>query len=166
MNEKGANIDLLFRNGLKDYEVLPPPGVWDNIHPVIKIKSKPTILLRIAAAITVLLTLSVLTYRWSREMLNSTPDSVVAFNIKTSSPIVSNSVDNRQYVLAKEYSQVRNPSDISIETDNINSYSGFKPYGNSKWFHNFVLLTINGTVQTSNPDVFLTANGSERIVTD
>ena len=32
MNEKGANIDLLFRNGLKDFEVLPPPGVWDNIH--------------------------------------------------------------------------------------------------------------------------------------
>ena len=25
MSEKGANIDLVFRNGLKDYEVLPPP---------------------------------------------------------------------------------------------------------------------------------------------
>ena len=61
MNEKGANIDLLFRNGLKDYEVLPPPGVWDNIHPVIKIKTGPIILLRVAAAITVLLTLSFLT---------------------------------------------------------------------------------------------------------
>jgi len=304
MNEKGANIDLLFRNGLKDYEVLPPPGVWDNIHPVIKIKTGPIILLRVAAAITVLLTLSFLTYRWSREMLNSTPDSVMAFNIKTSSPIVSNPVDNRQYVLAKEYSQVRNSSDISIETDNtdaafqeiepaalsqqilfaqktknlsiinsetgirsfltplgtsggntdnikypdlpyspentsvkpqnrwsvaamasptyyssfntgsdalskqlsateqplvsysggiafsykitkrfsiqsglyysslgqkvdgINSYSGFKPYGNAKGDHNFEVLTTNGTVQTSNPDVFLTANGSERIVTD
>ena len=33
MDEKGANIDLVFRNGLKDFEVLPPPEVWDNIHP-------------------------------------------------------------------------------------------------------------------------------------
>ena len=36
MGEKGANIDLLFRNGLKDYEVLPPPGVWDGIHSALK----------------------------------------------------------------------------------------------------------------------------------
>ena len=26
-----ANIDLAFRNGLKDYEVLPPPDVWNCI---------------------------------------------------------------------------------------------------------------------------------------
>ncbi|HEX7494964.1 MAG TPA: outer membrane beta-barrel protein [Bacteroidales bacterium] len=304
MNEKGANIDLLFRNGLKDYEVLPPPGVWDNIYPVIKIKSRPIILLRVAAAITVLCTVSFLTYKWSREMSNSTPDSVIAFNIKTSSPIVSNPVDNRQFVPAKEYSQIRNSSDISIETtnsgnafqefkpaalsqqilftrktknlsiinsgttrgplltapglsgdsmdnvkyadlqyspentdvklqnrwsiaamasptyyssfnsgsdalskqlsateqplvsysggvafsykiskrfsiqsglyysslgqkvDGINSYSGFTPYGNAKGDHNFEVLTTSGTVQTSNPDVFLSATGSERIVTD
>jgi hypothetical protein len=31
MDERGANIDILFRNGLKDYEVLPPPEVWNNI---------------------------------------------------------------------------------------------------------------------------------------
>ena len=118
MNEKGANIDLLFRNGLKDYEVLPPPGVWDNIHPAIKIKSSPVILLRVAAAVTVLLTVSFLTYRWSREMSNSTPDSVMAFNVNTSSPIVSNPVKNSQYLPSKENSQVRNSSDLLIETAN------------------------------------------------
>jgi hypothetical protein len=303
MNEKGANIDLLFRNGLKDYEVLPPSGVWDSIHPVIKIKSRPIILLRVAAVITVLLTLSFLTYRWSREISKNTPESVMAFNIKTSSPIFSDVVDNRHYVPAKEYSQVKNSSDISIETasnddasmeiepasssqqiffaqktknlsiinsetprrplltplvisgvntvdikysdlqfspentlvkpqnrwsvaamasptyyssfnsgsdafskqlsateqplvsysggvafsykiskrfsiqsglyysslgqkvDGIDSYSGFIPYGNAKGDHNFEVLTTNGTVQTSNPDVFLSAIGSERILT-
>ena len=30
----------------------------------------------------------------------------------------------------------------------------------------FEVLTTSGTVQTSNPDVFLSANGSDRIVTD
>jgi hypothetical protein len=304
MNEKGANIDLLFRNGLKDYEVLPPPGVWNNIHPVIKINSRPIILIRVAAAITILLTVSILTYRWSREMSNSAPGSVIALNINTSSPIISNQVDNRRYVPAKEYSNIRNSSDILIETANIgdafeeieqaassqqilfthkiknlsvinsettigpflpptglstgntvndkyvdlryspeniavkpqnrwsvaamasptyyssfnsgsdalseelsateqplvsysgglafsykiskrfsvqsglyyssqgqkvngiNSYSGFQPYGNAKGDHNFEVLTTSGTVQTSNPDVFLTSNSSERIVTD
>ena len=34
MSEKGANIDLLFRNGLKDYEVLPPAGVWEGVKSV------------------------------------------------------------------------------------------------------------------------------------
>ncbi len=115
MNEKGANIDLLFRNGLKDYEVLPPSDVWDNIHPVIKINSKPIILLRIAAVITLLLTLSFLTYRWNREISKSTSESVVAFNIKTSSPIFSNNAAKRLYI-PEEFSQVKNSSDISIET--------------------------------------------------
>ena len=35
MDEREANIDLVFRNGLRDYEVLPPSEVWDNIGPVI-----------------------------------------------------------------------------------------------------------------------------------
>jgi len=34
MVERGANIDLVFRNGLRDYEVHPPAELWDNIHPL------------------------------------------------------------------------------------------------------------------------------------
>jgi opacity protein-like surface antigen len=71
MINKGANIDLLFRNGLKDYEVLPPVEAWNNILPVIRKKQRPVIFLRSAALIAVLLSLGFLSYRWSQQI--STP---------------------------------------------------------------------------------------------
>jgi hypothetical protein len=77
---KGANIDLLFRNGLKDYEVLPPVEAWNKILPVIRKKQKPVILLRSAALITVLLSISFLAYRWSREISTSFQNPVLALN--------------------------------------------------------------------------------------
>jgi hypothetical protein len=80
MANEGANIDLLFRNGLKDYEVLPPVEVWNNILPVIRKRQKPVILLRSAALIAVLLSLSFLTYRWSREISTSFRNPTLAVN--------------------------------------------------------------------------------------
>ncbi len=68
MDDRRANIDLVFRNGLKDYEVLPPPEVWNNIRPVIRKKQRPLIILRAAAMIAVVLSLSFLAYRWSMEI--------------------------------------------------------------------------------------------------
>jgi hypothetical protein len=57
-------------------------------------------------------------------------------------------------------------SSLAQKVDGINSFSGFLPYGTlTKGDHNFEVLTTNGTVFTSNPDVFLSANGSDRIVT-
>ena len=301
MSEKGANIDLLFRNGLKDYEVLPPAGVWEGIHPVIKIKSQPVILLRIAAVVTVLVTVSLLTFKWSRDISNLPSGDVMAFNIPESSPLISVPVDNHQYIPVRKSDQVKNTHDILIEKDisapqeiesisspeqvtnvketrslsitngeenrnsflnpsnstggnqakikyadlyisentttkpknrwsiaamasptylssfnsgsdglskeltsseqslisysggvafsykiskrfsiqsglyysslgqkveGINSFSGFQPYGTiTKGDHNFEVLTANGTVYTSNPDVFLSANTADRIVT-
>lgn len=115
MNEKGANIDLLFRNGLKDFEVLPPPDVWEGVHPAIKIKSQPIILLRIAAVATILLTVSFLTYRWNREILITTSDSVLSFNIGTPEPVFSVPGDDPQYQPAKRNNQIRNSSNDIIE---------------------------------------------------
>ena len=68
MDNRRANIDLVFRNGLKDYEVLPPSEVWNTIRPVIRKKQKPFIILRAAAMIAVVLSLSFLAYRWSMEI--------------------------------------------------------------------------------------------------
>jgi hypothetical protein len=68
MVNREANIDLLFRNGLKDYEVLPPVEAWNNILPVIRKKQRPVILLRSAALIVVLLSISFLAYRWSQQI--------------------------------------------------------------------------------------------------
>jgi len=64
---KEANIDLLFRNGLRDLEVLPPAEAWDNILPVIRRRQRPVILLRSAAVAAILLSISFLAYKWSRE---------------------------------------------------------------------------------------------------
>lgn len=83
MVNKGANIDLLFRNGLKDYEVLPPVEAWNNILPVIRKRQRPVVLLRSAALVAVLLSLSFMAYRWSRELSTSFQNPVLALNEKT-----------------------------------------------------------------------------------
>jgi hypothetical protein len=303
MNEKGANIDLLFRNGLKDFEVLPPPDVWDGIHPAVKIKSRSIILLRVAAVATVLLALGFLTYRWSRELPGSGPESVMAFNIPITSPVITVPLDKPSYSPVSKLNKVNNSSAVLIESDNqaaiqneivpagspdqilniqdikymaisrnetingkfltpsntskgnsikikypdlqyfqenipvkpknrwsiaamasptyyssfgsgsdelskqlaaaeqpivsysggvafsykiskrvtiqsglyysslgqkvdgINSFSGFKPYDNTKGDHNFEVPTTTGTVYTSNPDVFLSSDATNRVVT-
>jgi Outer membrane protein beta-barrel domain len=118
MNEKEANIDLLFRNGLKDFEVLPPPGVCNNILSAVKIKSRPYIFLKVAAAITVVLTLSFLTYRWSREVSFEPSSPVIAFNVPVSPPVLYNPIDNPQYLLKGKINPVKNSSDVLTETDN------------------------------------------------
>jgi hypothetical protein len=68
MDNSRANIDLLFRNGLKDLEVLPPVGAWANIRPVIRKKAGPFVFLRSAAMIAVLISLSIIVYRYNREL--------------------------------------------------------------------------------------------------
>ncbi len=83
MVNKGANIDLLFRNGLKDYEVLPPVEAWNNILPVIRKRQRPVVLLRSAALVAVLLSLSFMAYRWSRELSTSFQNPVLALNEET-----------------------------------------------------------------------------------
>jgi hypothetical protein len=68
MDNGGANIDLLFRNGLKDFEVLPPVGIWAKIFPAIRRKQRPLVLLRYAAVVVVILSVSLLAYKWSNEV--------------------------------------------------------------------------------------------------
>lgn len=68
MDDRGANIDIVFRNGFKDYEVLPPPEVWDNIQPIIKKKPGYILVVRRAAMIIVLLSIGYLVYRLGGEM--------------------------------------------------------------------------------------------------
>lgn len=68
MDERDANIDILFRNGLKDYEALPPQGAWDKIGPAIRKKQRPVLVFRAAATIAVLVSLGLLAYRWSIEI--------------------------------------------------------------------------------------------------
>ncbi len=71
MDSKGANIDLLFRNGLKDLEVLPPVEAWGVILPAVRKKQRPVIFFRNAALIAVLLSISFLTYKWGHEITST-----------------------------------------------------------------------------------------------
>ncbi|MCU0455279.1 MAG: outer membrane beta-barrel protein [Bacteroidales bacterium] len=87
MDNKDANIDLLFRNGLKDYEVLPPADVWDNISPAVTRNNRPYMILRAAAMIALLVTIGLLTSTWNSELAeNSFQDTGTGGSIMQSAP--------------------------------------------------------------------------------
>ena len=88
MAEKWGNIDLVFRNGLKDFEVLPPPEVWDNIHPVIKKQNNLFPLLKTAATIAVIVSIGVLAYRWGMEVSSEELPELISDNQVQTSPVV------------------------------------------------------------------------------
>jgi hypothetical protein len=46
-------------------------------------------------------------------------------------------------------------SSLGNELSGISSFAGFEPYDRTKGDHNFEVLTTNGTVYTSNSDIFL-----------
>jgi hypothetical protein len=102
MDDRGANIDIVFRNGLKDFEVLPPPEIWDNIHPLIKRKRKPVIFIRAAALIAVALTLSFFAYRWSRDISTGLDNTILALNEEAASSGILPSADKPFDVAGKE----------------------------------------------------------------
>ena len=58
MDDRSRHIDILFRNGLKEFEVLPPPEVWNNIAPSIRKRERPATIYRMAAMVAVFLSLS------------------------------------------------------------------------------------------------------------
>jgi hypothetical protein len=87
MDERGANIDLLFRNGLIDYEVLPPPEVWDNIQPAIKVLPKSFRLQRIAAVAAILVSLSFTAYLLTRDIQPQFDFPVLTLNVESMTPV-------------------------------------------------------------------------------
>ncbi len=100
MDDSRANIDLVFRNGLMDYEVLPPAEVWDNIQASVNAPGKRIVFpfLKAAAAITVVATMSFLAYRLGVEVSTSHLNEMSAANqesfsseINTVLPSVANS---------------------------------------------------------------------------
>lgn len=102
MVEREANIDIVFRNGLKDYEALPPPEVWDNVYPQIQ-KSRNTYrFARYAALVIVLLTLSFFSYRISREIATLPENNIMAFDINSSPPVSNQYVASNQRIVKEE----------------------------------------------------------------
>jgi hypothetical protein len=71
MFEREPNIDIVFRNGLKNLEVLPPADVWDNIPPMPVRTSRLRIISGIAAGVAALVSLTLLATWYVRS--TSTP---------------------------------------------------------------------------------------------
>jgi len=88
MDDRQANIDLVFRNGLKDYEVLPPPEVWENLQSGIRVKPK-YVLLKTAAAVTAITTISFFAYRLSKDVVTFPEFNSVSMNIEAGTPIIT-----------------------------------------------------------------------------
>ena len=106
MVEKGANIDLVFRNGLKDYEVLPPAEAWNNITPHLKLKKRPLIFLRVAAVSAVLMMTIFLAYWLGRDLSSSFDSAVVSLNEEPLPSLIIQQVDNPINILPKKQSSV------------------------------------------------------------
>jgi hypothetical protein len=115
MDERGANIDIVFRNGLKDFEVLPPPEVWNNIPHIIKKGPRPFIYIRVAALITVLLTLGFLAYILNREIVTGLDNAVTALNSETVPQQTTLSVDKPPFVKVKKSNTVANTTQITFD---------------------------------------------------
>jgi opacity protein-like surface antigen len=73
MFNREPNIDILFRNGLKDLEVLPPADVWDNIPPMPVKRSSYRIITGIAAGAAAVVSLALLA-TWYTRSNNTTVD--------------------------------------------------------------------------------------------
>lgn len=58
MQDKRANIDLVFRNGLRNLEILPPAGVWDEIAPVAAGGARRRLYAGIAASVAIVAVLA------------------------------------------------------------------------------------------------------------
>lgn len=86
MVKSDSHIDVLFRDGLKDLEVLPPASVWENIEPVMKKKNNIGLFFRIAAGIALLTSLGLMAYFYNATVLNraqNQPVATVTNNIST-----------------------------------------------------------------------------------
>jgi hypothetical protein len=78
MAEERTNIDLLFLNGLKEFEVMPPADVWDNIVPEINGKQKNHLFLRIAASIALVISMGASIYLVTRNVSENLNEATLA----------------------------------------------------------------------------------------
>ncbi len=88
MFDRESNIDIIFRNGLKDFEVLPPGDVWEQIPPVRSVRNRYKSLLGIAAGLAALVTLSLIASGILKIRSDSGVNTQMAAIIDASEPIV------------------------------------------------------------------------------
>lgn len=82
MFDKEPNIDIVFRNGLRDLEVLPPADVWANIPAMPGARRGNGMVFRVAASLAALLTLSLVASWFSGNNggITTSPELASIFN--------------------------------------------------------------------------------------
>ncbi len=80
MSDRGTYVDIIFRNGLKEFVVLPPPDIWKNIEPVVRKREKSLNFLRFAAVAAIFLSLSVFSYWLTNEMSKDFAGPAISLN--------------------------------------------------------------------------------------
>lgn len=119
LDNRESNIDVVFRNGLKDFEVNPPPDVWDNIHLVIKTKQKPVLFISAAASVVILLGITFFTYQMGRQISSAPDNTVIAINNESVSSETSPSIAGPP-IASKESKQVSSNAAITLKVKRDN----------------------------------------------
>lgn len=146
MDDKGANIDVVFRNGLKDYEVLPPQEVWDDIQPVIRKSQRPFILLRVAAIAAIVLSLGILAYRLSTEITSGPQDQLLSLNPESVAPESVLTASNITVPASVEYREPEN----NIAQQNNQPVSPVKIDNISTIIQDFTEISDQSAIDNSN----------------
>lgn len=132
MDERGANIDLLFRNGLKDYEVLPPQGAWDKINPAIR--RKPYLFyLRVAAAMALFTSLGVVAWMLGRDAVYDNAGSFVVLNIGKAEPVKIADYYISEYTVASAPTTSRRITPVSAVPEKAEYNSNLLDLGNQSY---------------------------------
>ena len=74
MQDSKAHIDIIFRNGLKGLEVLPPPSAWNEISESTALTSGRRAYLSIAASVAVLVTMASALWLFTQTLMTSWTD--------------------------------------------------------------------------------------------
>lgn len=131
MDKGGANIDLLFRNGLKDYEVLPPQDVWDRINPAIR--PKPFFFyLRVAAAIALFTSIGIVAWMLGRDAVYEETGSFVVLDIGKAEPVKIAESYRTDNVITGSSSSVRRITPVSGVPEKAEYNSSLLVLGNNQ----------------------------------
>ena len=80
MADRDKYVDIFFRNGLKEFEVLPPPDVWESIKPALRKREKSLTYFRVAAVAAILVSLTAFSVWLTRNLSDSFRGISFSFN--------------------------------------------------------------------------------------
>ena len=108
MFDKEPNIDIVFRNGLKNFEVLPPSDVWDNISPMPARTPRYGVVMGIAAGISVLISLTLFASWYFRNNADTGVNTELAMTTGDQLPVTKTPVAISKPVIPAKTATLRN----------------------------------------------------------